>query len=403
MTIVTLFSILLILNFFKANSVGCSYKESNENEDVCCHINVFKNPLRYKCYIFQFNTPRNDKNKKCCEYYVEKRKEDKLSKLYSLQDIMKNTLNEQDMDDIKDLFPVFNEKLLKLNNNNYKFGGPNKGNRNVNDIDDLLIEFNNKYFNLKDIQVNILNGSNSNKEMKKNENDENYNNFVKGESNYIKKKNEILQNSPFRNEKCLKTLNGYNCKKSNDKENHDADEEIDYELVESIGETHYYSNIEHLDDTHQKGNSTSEIDEEEKHIHDRNENDYYSSDYYNSMYGTNYPSEHGKSPSSSLFYLSKKFYLVNMLSKNPKKILQKYIEFKEYLSSSEEKLEDFLDNEYYSTTQTINSILSDDIQKTVEYDEKGDQHSNKNNRGFFSSLFYDLVSLFYFPKKNVEL
>ncbi|CAA9989072.1 conserved Plasmodium protein, unknown function [Plasmodium knowlesi strain H] len=402
MTIVTILSILLILNLFEVSSVGGSYTENKQNEEQCRYISIFRKPLCYRCYIFK---PKNGSGIRCCQYYLQKRKEEKLEKLYSLQDIMKNTLNEKDMDDIQNLFPLFNEKLLKINNN-YKSGGLNKGNRSITDIDDLEIEFNNKYFNLKDIKVNILNGSSSNEEKNKTE-DENYYNIIKEESNFLKKKDELLQNSPFYNGKCFKSIHGSNCgrKKHREKgeENADVDEELDYDLAESIGEAEYYARMKKLNDAHQGGHGEASSADGNKHAKGKNDHDYYDNEYYDSKYGTNYYSENSTSPSSSFFSLSKKFYLLDRLSKNPRKVLQKYIEFKEHLSGSDKKLDDFLDNEYYNTTETINTVLTDDIQKTVQYDEKGDQSNNNSGRGFFSSLFQDFISLFYFPQKNVEL
>ncbi|KMZ79799.1 hypothetical protein PVIIG_01073 [Plasmodium vivax India VII] len=402
MTIVTILSILLILNFFEVSSVGGSYTKRSQNEESCRYISVFRKPLCYRCYVFK---PRDGGGIKCCQYYLQKRKEEKLAKLYSLQDIMKNTLDEKDMDDIKNLFPVFNEKLLKINGN-YKFGGPNKGNKNITDIDDLEIEFNNKYFNLKDIKVNILSGSSSGKEKNKTK-EENYYNIIKEESNFMRKKDELLQNSPFYNEKCFKSLHGHNCgrkkHREHTEENADKDEELDFDLAESIGEAEYYARMKHMNDSHQGGHGGASNSGGNKHAQEKDDQDYYDNKYYDNRYGTNYYSESSNSPSTSLFYLSKKFYLLNRLSQNPRKIVQKYIEFKEHLSGSEDKLDDFLDNEYYSTTETINAVLADDIQKTVEYDDKGDQSNSNSGRGFFSSLFRDLISLFYFPQKNVEL
>ncbi|ANQ08922.1 Uncharacterized protein PCOAH_00034300 [Plasmodium coatneyi] len=401
MTLVTILSILLILNLFEVSSVGGSYTE-NQNEEPCRYISVFRKPLCYRCYIFK---PRSDNGIKCCQYYLQKRKEEKMEKLYSLQDIMKNTLNEKDMDDIKNLFPLFNEKLLKINNS-YKSGGPNKGNKIFTDIDDLEIEFNNKHFNLKDIKVNILSGSSSSEE-KNNTEEENYYNIIKGESNFIKKKDELLQNSPFHDAKCFKSIHGYNCGRKRHREhreeNADVDEELDYDLAESIGEAEYYARMNHLNKAHQGGHGGASSAEGNEHAKGKSDHDYYDNEYYDSKYGTNHYSDSSNSPSSSIFSLSKKFYLLDRLSKNPRKVVQKYIEFKEHLSGSGDKLDDFLDNEYYNTTETINNVLADDIQKTVQYDEKGDESSNNSGRGFFSSMFRDFISLFYFPQKNVEL
>ncbi|EUD68566.1 hypothetical protein C922_00965 [Plasmodium inui San Antonio 1] len=397
MTIVTILSILLILNLFEVTSVGGSYTEKIQNEEPCRYMIVFTKPLCYRCYVFK---PRNGSRIRCCQSYLQKRKEGELEKLYSLQDIMRNTMNDVDIDNIKNLFPVFNEKLLKINNS-YKSGGPNKGNKIFTDIDDLEIEFNNKHFNLKDIKVNILGGSSSNKEKEKKK-DENYYNIIKEESNFMKKKDELLQNSPFYSEKCFKSLHGNNCgsrkNRKHREENADVDEELDYDLAESIGEAEYYARMNQLNDQHQGGHGGDSTTGGNKHAQRKSDHD-----YYHSKYGPNDSSENNNSASSSLFYLSKKFYLLNRLSQNPRKIVQKYIEFKEHLSGSEEKLDDFLDNEYYSTTKTINAVLADDIQKTVQYDEKGDQSNKNSNKGFFSSLFRDFISLFYFPRKNVEL
>ncbi|KJP85778.1 hypothetical protein AK88_04594 [Plasmodium fragile] len=402
MTLVTILSILLILNVFGVRSEGANYMGGGQNGDPCLYINVFKKPLCYRCYVFK---PREGNGIKCCRYYLQKRVEPKLDKLYSLQDIMKNTLNEQDMDDMTNLFPVFNEKLLKINNN-YKSGGLNKGNNIITDIDDLEIEFNNKYFNLKDIKVNILNGSNSSKGEDKTEH-EDYYNIIKGASNFIKKKNELLQNSPFYNEKCFKSIHGYNCGRGKHREhreeNADVDEELDYDLAESIGEAEYYARMNHLNDPHKAGHEGVSSAGDTKHATGKSDHDYYDSKYDDSKYGTHYYSDGSTSTSSCLFYMSKKFYLLNKLSQNPRKIVQKYIEFKEHLSGSKGTLDDFLDNEYYSTTETINTVLADDIQKAVDYDEKGDQSNNNSGRGLLSSMFRHFISLFYFPQKNVEL
>ncbi|SCP05017.1 conserved Plasmodium protein, unknown function [Plasmodium ovale] len=391
--------------------------------DVCRHVNIFKRSLLYQCYLFRNKSNINTLT--CCKLYISKRKKDKKDGLLSLQDIVKNSINEADIYDIKNLFPLFNEKLLKINKDQLVEG--EKGKRVINDIDDLLIEFNNKYFNLKDIKVNIIsskkgksnggnvgNGSNDG-------NDGNYFNFVKEESNFMKKKEEVLQNSPFYSKTCFKSIHGKNCwaKKNNKIGNYkngninvdvDVDEDLDYDLMDSFreeenipftnqqyGNNPYGNNTQYNDNLIANGNTYNNDGENFKIGNGSNKYD------VNAKYGSNDGNVDStslpSSSSSSFFSFFQNFSIVNIFSRNPRKIMQKHVEFKEHLSGSKENLENFLDKEYYSTTQKISSVLTSDIKKTTEFSDGNE----RNNKGFLASVFDDIISLFYFPKKNVEL
>ncbi|CRH00884.1 conserved Plasmodium protein, unknown function [Plasmodium relictum] len=332
--------LFLIFYFFKV-SYEINY---NNKQKICYYMNILKKPIFFNCYIFR------DISKNGCECFI-KEKESKSSKLFSLKDVLKNSLSDKDINEINSIFPMINEKLF-LNRN----GLENVSNSEVNDIDDLLIEFNNKYFNLKDIKVKILSS-----EKKK---QDSYFNYVKDENDYLKKKVEILQSSPF-NKTCFKSIQGNKCNnyKKNYETNIGADEELFYELDETLNEQEN-SNIIKNDEIKQNTNEKVE----------NNEND-------------------GK----SFYHSLKKFYLVNVLSQNPLKIMHKYLEFKEYLVSSKDKLRNFFVKEYNDTIQKIISVLSDDLEKSNKTNEE------KKDKGLTSTIFDTIFSIFYFPYKNVEL
>ncbi|CRG93830.1 conserved Plasmodium protein, unknown function [Plasmodium gallinaceum] len=335
--------IILIFCLFKV-----SYENNyNNKEKICYYMNILKKPIFFNYYILR------NKRKNSCEYFIKKKK-DKSFELFSLKDVLTNSLSDKDINEIKNIFPIINEKLLILDRNNFE----NVSNSEINDIDDLLIEFNNKHFNLKDIKVKII-------DSEKNENDS-YFNFVKDENDYLKKKVEILQSSPF-NKTCFKSIQGNKCDnyKKNYENNSDVDEELFYELDETLNE---------------KENSTIINGEE-------------------ILQNINQKTENNENDGKSFYQFLKKFYLVNILSQNPMKIMYKYLEFKEYLSSSKEKLKNFFVKEYHYTTQKIISVLSHDLKKS---NETGEENKNKN-KGLLSTIFDSIFSLFYFPQKDVEL
>ncbi|KAI4837249.1 hypothetical protein MKS88_003719 [Plasmodium brasilianum] len=414
MTVATIL-ILLIFNFFKISCLNISYDDENNSYHRCHYMNIFKEPIFYNCYIFKYTN--NFNKNECCQLYRKQRIEDKKAQLYSLQEILKNTLSEEDLKDIQNLFPMINDKVLSVNDNKNFLSLGNK-NRNINDIDDLLIEFNNRYFNLKDIRVNILNNNNNSNKIIKNY--DSYFNYVKEETNFLKKKDELLQNSPFYSKTCFKSIHGEKCIKKNSKDieetkNLDIDEDLDYELLEA-----HRGGDEYLTNGHNEGDGYNENDH---YNNSSNSNHQNTENYEKGRSGRNsknnnkqyneYDSfdDSSKSSPTSFYSMSKNFALVNVLSQNPRKIVQKYVEFKEHLSDSKEKLTNFFDKEYYNTTQTLSAVLADDIKKAVEDSEDHEEDSNNNNnknanntnKGLFSSFFDDLVSVFYFPKRNIEL
>ncbi|SOV74792.1 conserved Plasmodium protein, unknown function [Plasmodium sp. gorilla clade G3] len=404
------FFLLLLLLSLKLIHISF---EHNVEEEKCDYMNIFMKPLFYNCYIFKDQGNKIEQG--CCKYYKAVRKgyerkggklyklsEEEYNKkygnikndmnkndLYSINDIIKKSISEKDMDEIKYLFPVISEKLLNMNG---KDGGINIK-RSITDIDDLLVEFNNKQFNLKDIQVKILNGSTKNYDP--------YFNYIKADQNFIKKKEEILQKSPFYNKTCFKTLGGENCNNgninhhynnnnSNAEEDDDIDDEdLNYELYEQYKDDDNINSASNHMNNMSNGNG--------------NNNDNTRNNIHNNSVTYNHPqyTEHEEdniNNKSSYYSFTQNFSIVNLFSQNPRKIMQKYLEFKQHLSSpSKEKMNGFLDREYYSTTKKFNEVLEDDLKKTGEIIDQ------KEKKGFVSSFFDDLMSLIYFPKKNVEL
>lgn len=139
-SLIFLSSILLNKNIIGGNPTR---KVNNEN-DQCKYMNIFEKHIFYKCYLFTSN------QNGCCKFYIKERQEKKKkNELLSLHDILKDSADEYDIDEVKHFFPVFNQKLFHSNNGN-------QGKGMINSDGDLLIEFNNKYFNLKDIKVNVI-------------------------------------------------------------------------------------------------------------------------------------------------------------------------------------------------------------------------------------------------------
>ncbi|KYO01949.1 hypothetical protein PGSY75_0625400 [Plasmodium gaboni] len=411
--------LLLLLCLVTLNLFHISL-EYNVEEEKCDYMNIFMKPLFYNCYIFKDHG--NKIQQGCCKYYkaVRKgyeRKSGKLYKLsaeeynkkygnikndlYSINDIIKNSISEKDMDEIKYLFPVIGEKLLNING---KDGGVNIK-RSITDIDDLLVEFNNKHFNLKDIQVKILNGSTKNYDP--------YFNYIKADQNFIKKKEEILQKSPFHSKTCFKSIGGKNCNNGNTNNHHNNDnnfedddnddEDLNYELYEQYkDDDNINSSINHMNNkTNTNGNNNdntiNNINNNSTNNNNNNNNTYNNNATYNHPQYIEHE-EDNMNNKSSYYSFTQNFSIVNLFSQNPRKIMQKYLEFKQHLSSpSKEKMDGFLDREYYNTTKKLNEVLEDDLKKTGEIIDQ------KEKKGFVSSFFDDLMSLIYFPKKNVEL
>ncbi|CAG25067.1 hypothetical protein PFAG_01485 [Plasmodium falciparum Santa Lucia] len=405
--------LLVTLNLFHISL------EHNVEEEKCDYMNIFTKPLFYNCYVFKDHG--NKIQQGCCKYYkaVRKgyeRKSEELYKLseeeynkqygniktdlnkndlYSINDIIKNSISEKDMDEIKHLFPVIGEKLLNMNGQD----GNINIKRSITDIDDLLVEFNNKHFNLKDIQVKILNGSTKNYDA--------YFNHIKADQNFIKKKEEILQKSPFYNKTCFKSLGGKNCNNGNFNHNNNNkahedddndDEDLNYELYEQYKEDDNLNSPSNNMNNIPNGNVNNN-DNTINNIHNNSTNN----DTYNNSVTYNHPQyteleEDNINNKSSYYSFTQNFSIVNLFSQNPRKVMQKYLEFKHHLSSpSKEKMNGFLDREYYNTTKKLNEVLEDDLKKT------GETIDQKGKKGFVSSFFDDLMSLIYFPKKNVEL
>ncbi|CAC9696330.1 conserved Plasmodium protein, unknown function [Plasmodium sp. DRC-Itaito] len=406
--------LLVTLNLFHISV------EDNVEEEKCDYMNIFMKPLFYNCYVFK--DQGNKIQQGCCKYYkaVRKgyeRKSGKLYKLseeeynekyenikndmkkndlYSINDIIKNSISEKDMDEIKHLFPVIGEKLLNMD------GQDRNIKRSITDIDDLLVEFNNKKFNMKDIQVKILNGSTKNYDP--------YFNCIKADQNFIKKKEEILQKSPFYNKTCFKSLGAKNCNNGNNNHYHknnnsnvqgdddNDDEDLNYELYEQYKDDDNMNSLSnHMNNIPNENVNNNDNTINNIHNNSTNNNTYNNSVTYNHPQYTEHE-EDNINNKSSYYSFTQNFSIVNLFSQNPRKVMQKYLEFKQHLSSpSKDKLNGFLDREYYNTTKKLNEVLEDDLKKTGEIIDQ------KEKKGFISSFFDDLLSLIYFPKKNVEL
>ncbi|CAD2108665.1 conserved Plasmodium protein, unknown function [Plasmodium vinckei] len=364
-SLIFLSSILLNKNIITGNPTD---KVNGENER-CRYMNIFEKPISYNCYLFT-----NDKNG-CCKIYIKNRQEKKKKdKLLSLNDILKDSADEFDIDEVKHFFPVFNEKLFHSSN----------GKGTVNSNGDLLIEFNNKYFNLKDIKVNIIPKKKNKKTF------ENYARFMKKESDYIKKKNELFQNSPFyTSSACFKSIGGDKCKNNkkskNKNEDNDEypDEELDYELAKSLN-----GDMSMINGNDQ--NAKHNLDPLKYNIDSSNVNE-------NNVDTDN---NNNRTFFSRVYNFFNNFSLINSLARSPKKLMQKNIEFKSRLNNMD-ALEKFLDNEYINTTEQINAIITNDLQKVFTPDSK-EENVNKN-KGLISSMFSNMFSLIYLPRANVEL
>lgn len=103
---------------------------------------------------------------------------------------------------------------------------------------------------------------------------------------------------------------------------------------------------------------------------------------------------------SRVYNFFNNFSLINSLARSPKKLMQKNIEFKGHLNNMD-ALEKYLDNEYIDTTEQINTIISNDLQKAFTTENK-EENTNKN-KGLISSMFSNMFSLVYLPRANVEL
>ncbi|SCM23770.1 conserved Plasmodium protein, unknown function [Plasmodium chabaudi chabaudi] len=364
-SLIFLSSILLNKNIITGNPTG---KVNDENER-CRYMNIFEKHIFYNCYLFT-----NDENG-CCKIYIKDRQEKKKkNELFSLNDILKDSADEFDIDEVKHFFPVFNEKLFHSTN----------GKGAVNSNGDLLIEFNNKYFNLKDIKVNIIPKKKNKKTF------ENYARFLKKESDYIKKKNELFQNSPFYTPNtCFKSIGGDKCKNNkktknkNDDNDEDPDEELDYELAKSL-------NVDMSMINGNDQNGMNNLDPLKYNLDNSNVNE------------NNVDTDNNKNKTffSRVYNFFNNFSLINSLARSPKKLMQKNIEFKGHLNNLD-ALEKFLDNEYIDTTEQINTIITNDLQKVFNTDSK-EENVNKN-KGLISSMFSNMFSLIYLPRANVEL
>ncbi|KEG02635.1 conserved Plasmodium protein, unknown function [Plasmodium vinckei vinckei] len=364
-SLIFLSSILLNKNIITGYPTG----KANDENERCRYMNIFEKPIFYNCYLFT-----NDGNG-CCKIYIKNRQEKKKKDdLLSLNDILKDSADEFDIDEVKHFFPVFNEKLFHSSN----------GKGKVNSNGDLLIEFNNKYFNLKDIKVNIIPKKKNKKTF------ENYARFMKKESDYIKKKNEILQNSPFyTTSTCFKSIGGDKCKNNkkskNKNEDNDEypDEELDYELSKSLN-----GDMNMMNGNYQ--NSKNNLDPLKYNTDNPNVNE-------NNVDTDN---NNNRTFFSRVYNFFNNFSLINSLARSPKKLMQKTIEFKNRLNNMD-ALEKFLDNEYMNTTEQINTIITNDLQKVFTTDTK-EENPNKN-KGLISSMFSNMFSLIYLPRANVEL
>lgn len=131
--------LLVTLNLFHISL------EHNVEEEKCDYMNIFTKPIFYNCYVFKDHG--NKIQQGCCKYYkaVRKgyeRKSEELYKLseeeynkqygniktdlnkndlYSINDIIKNSISEKDMDEIKHLFPVIGEKIIKYEWTRWKY------------------------------------------------------------------------------------------------------------------------------------------------------------------------------------------------------------------------------------------------------------------------------------------
>ncbi|CXI64913.1 conserved Plasmodium protein, unknown function [Plasmodium berghei] len=367
-SLIFLSSILLNKNIIGRNPT----RKVNDENDRCKYMNIFEKHIFYECYLFT-----NNENG-CCKIYIKERQEKKKkNELLSLHDILKDSADEYDIDEVKHFFPVFSEKLFHSSNGN-------KGKGMINSDGDLLIEFNNKYFNLKDIKVNVI----TNKKRKKNI--DNYANFVKKESDYIKKKNELFENSPFyTTNTCFKYIGGGKCKNQkkskNQNEDNDEypDEELDYELSKSLN-----GDIDVLNSNDKS--SKNDLDPLKYIFENSNINE----DIVDTDNNKN------KTIFSRIYNFFNNFSLINSLARSPKKLMQKNIEFKGHLNNID-ALEKYLDNEYIDTTEQINTIITNDLQKAFNTDNK-EENINKK-KGLISSMLSNMFSLIYLPRANVEL
>ncbi|VWU48573.1 conserved protein, unknown function [Hepatocystis sp. ex Piliocolobus tephrosceles] len=452
-----IFFLIFSLIFAKSIFINANYY-GESNIDICNYVTSLKSSIYdYKCYVL--NVTHFFKSKKCCEYYIDKRKNEKKKNLLSLQDIVKNETYEEELNTLSKIFPMFNEKFIKINNmnngnnmnssnndNNYR---NNRGNFIVNDIDDLLVEFNNKYFNLKDIKVNIIKNSNNKNNTnsdsniidsiisgtKRIEDEDYYFHLVQRQSAFFKKKKELLSSSPFYNKTCFKAIEGDNCIKNmynTDIENNyeqinDDDEELNYNLIDDI-----YDDKKNVININEKKKITNKKnDYNSKNDFNKNNNDIIgNSDNYNTMgHNKNIEDEHNdinnkKNINSdniynsneqntilpsylSFFNFFKRISLVNILAKNPRKLKQKSIEFKQYLYKSKKQLNNFLEKEYNNTTQKIFSILSNDLKIVTQYNEDDEMsvqdNDIKDNKSSFLTFVDYIISFFYIPKNKIDL